>query len=225
MQSISVTVGPLTAADDNGVCESQKPAAGGVQELALDGALVSGGVAVLDAPRRIIISSDGDDSANIFVITGTTYGGATVSETIAGPDGDPTPASVQSTVDFLTVSSVTIDDDAVGNITVGTNGVAGSRWVRLDDFAPGQVTVQVNVSGTINYDVETTLDDPNDPVNPVSIPNVVWLDALDANLVNESTNKSGYIAYAPKYVRLLVNSNTNPAYATVTVLQSSNGPI
>ena len=43
MQPISVTVGPLDAADDNGIAQSQTTA--GAADLTLNGALVSGGVA------------------------------------------------------------------------------------------------------------------------------------------------------------------------------------
>ena len=48
-------------------------------------------------------------------------------------------------------------------VTVGPNaaGSTSSQWVRFDEWAPGStVTVQVDVSGTVNYTVQTTLDDP-----------------------------------------------------------------
>ena len=220
MQPISVTVGPLAAADDNGIAASQTTA--GAANLDLNGALASGGTVSLDKPRRVAVASAGNDAGITFTVYGTTFGGQSVSEVLQGTSG----SSVSSTVDFATVTRIaTSGATSASGVIAGTTGVAGSRWVRFDDFAPGQITVQVDISGTINYDIETTMDDPNDPVSPVPVSSVTWLDALDANLVNESTAKSGYIQYAPIYARLLVNSNTNPAYATAKFLQSSNGPI
>lgn len=218
MQPISVTVGPLTSASANNIALSQTVT--GASSVVLNGSLVSGGVATLDTPRQVLITNVGNDSGITFTVTGTTFYGNTVSQTVQGTSG----STVATTVDFATVTSiVTSGSTSVSGITVGTNGVAGSRWVRFDDFAPGQITVQVDVSGTANYSVQTTLDDPNDPFSPVAINSVVWLSALDTNLVSQSSAKSGYIAYAPKYGRILLNSGSGSA--TVTFLQSSNGPI
>ena len=64
MQPISVTVGPLDAADDNGIAQSQTTA--GAADLTLNGALVSGGVATFDSPRQVIITSAGNDTGVTF---------------------------------------------------------------------------------------------------------------------------------------------------------------
>ena len=66
MQPISVTVGPLDAADDNGIAQSQTTA--GAADLTLNGALVSGGVATFDSPRQVIITSGGNDTGVTFTI-------------------------------------------------------------------------------------------------------------------------------------------------------------
>jgi hypothetical protein len=218
MQAITVTVGPLASASANNIALSQTTA--GAANLTLNGSTVTSGVAVLDEPRQVLITNVGNDSALTFTVYGTWIGGQTISETVQGTSG----SSVATTLDFATVTRVAVSGaTSVSGVTVGTNGVAGSRWVRFDDFAPGQITVQGDVSGTVNYSVQTTLEDPNDPFSPVAIGSVTWLDALDANLVSESTAKSGYIAYAPRYARVLLNSGSGSA--TITFLQSSNGPI
>ena len=218
MQPITVTVGPLASASANNIALSQTTA--GAANLTLNGSIVVNGVAVLDEPRQILVTNVGNDSALTFTVYGTWIGGQTISETLQGTSG----SSVATTLDFSTVTRVAVSGaTSVSGVTVGTNGVAGSRWVRFDDFAPGQITVQGDVSGTVNYTVQTTLEDPNDPFNPVAIGSVTWLDALDANLVAESTAKSGYIAYAPAYARDLLNSGSGSA--SVIFLQSSNGPI
>lgn len=218
MQAITVSVGPLTSASANNIATSQTVT--GAANVTLNGSLVSGGVATLDKPRQILITNVGNDSGITFTVYGTWIGGQTISETLQGTSG----SSVATTLDFATVTRVaTSGSTSASGITVGTNGVAGSRWVRFDDFAPGQITVQGDVSGTVNYSVQTTMEDPNDPFNPVAIGSVTWLDALDANIVSESTAKSGYIAYAPVYARVLLNSGSGSA--SVIFLQSSNGPI
>lgn len=98
-----------------------------------------------------------------------------------------------------------------------------SSLVRLDDFAPAQVTVQCVVTGTANYTVQTSLDDPNDPINPVPLASMTWLSSLDTNVVGVAASKSSYFAYAPKFARILLNSGNGSVSATF--LQSSNGPI
>jgi len=51
---------------------------------------------------------------------------------------------------------------------------------------------------------------------------MVWQDALDGNIVSESTNKSGGIQYAPTFAKLVLNSGSGSA--TGKFLQSSNVP-
>ena len=102
------------AADADGVCQSQTPAAGGEQALTINGALSSGGVATFVAARLITIASASDDSARTFTVTGTDVNGNVQTETIAGPA-----TSVTGTLYFRTVTEVLVDDDTAGAITVG----------------------------------------------------------------------------------------------------------
>ena len=108
-----------TAADADGVCQSQTPAAGGEQNLTINGALASGGVATFTAARLITIASASDDSARTFTVTGTDVNGNVQTETIAGPA-----TTVTGTLYFRTVTQVTVDDDTAGAITVGMSNSA-----------------------------------------------------------------------------------------------------
>jgi len=103
-----------TAADADGVCQSQTPAGGGVQNLTINGALSSGGVATFTAARLITIASASDDSGRTFTVTGTDVNGNAQVETIAGPA-----TTVTGTLYFRTVTQVSVDDDTAGAITVG----------------------------------------------------------------------------------------------------------
>lgn len=217
MQSISATVGPLTAADADGICASQTPAGAG--DLTLDGALVSGGVAVLDTARRVLITAAADESGVTFTITGTSYNGRVQSETIAGPNV----TTAQSVLDYKTVTSVAISGAAAGAITVGTNGVASSRWLRLDGWAFAQVGLQVDVSGTINYTVQQTFDDPNDPTSPVSPASVIWANSGDSAVVAKAVDAQSFYAYAPAFIKITANSGTGSA--KLTAVQYGNVPL
>ena len=108
-----------TAADADGVCQSQTPAAGGVQDLTINGALSSGGIATFTAARFITIASASDDSGRTFTVIGTDVNGNAQTETIEGPA-----TTVTGTLYFRTVTQVTVDDDTAGAITVGMSNDA-----------------------------------------------------------------------------------------------------
>src|SRR4051812_37218667 len=103
-RSTSVTM-TLTAGDDDGIFLAADPGNNAV--LTLDGAFVTAGVATLDIPRRVIITSAADDTAKSFVITGTDRYGNVISETLIGANT----AAATSVRDYKTVTGVT----CVGN--------------------------------------------------------------------------------------------------------------
>jgi hypothetical protein len=217
MQPITVTAGPLAAASANAICLSQTPASAGA--MTLNGALVVGGVAIMDNTRRVLITAVGNESAKTFTITGTNWAGATISEVVTGPNA----TTAQSVLDYKTVTSIVISAAAAGAITVGTSGVGGSKWVVFDAFAPSMISLQCNVTGTINYTVQTTLNDPYDPITPVTPANVVWVNSSDTAMVAATTTLQSNFLFSPVYARILINRGTGSVAATF--LQSSNGPI
>lgn len=206
MRPITVTVGPLAASATDAVCLAQTPNAG---PLTLDGSTVVGGVAVLDQPRRILFTFAADESANTFTLTGTDWSGNPITEQVAGTAG-----TAVSVLDYATITSITISGNAAGAIEVGTNGVAGSRWVRLDEWALPQTSIQVNVSGTVNYTVQQTLDDPNSFFAPVAPAAVTWIDHADVNVVNANSNEQTNYGYVPVFARVLLNSGSGSVTAT-----------
>lgn len=211
MQPINVTVGSFPVANTTAIAATQAPIAAG--ELTLTATPY-----VLDPPRRVTITSAGNDTARTFTVTGTTFYGATIVEVIPGVNA----ATATGSLDFATVSKIEVDDATAGNVGAGYAQAGGSRWVRMDSWANAQSVVQVSVSGTITYSVQTTMNDPNDPFEPINVQDVVWLDALDGNLVAESTAKSGYLAYTPTFLRIV--GSGGDGYATMTVAQFSNAP-
>jgi hypothetical protein len=209
MQPISVTVGPLDAADDNGIALSQTTA--GAANLTLNGALVSGGVATLDSPRQIAITSAGNDTGITFTIYGTTYGDQSVSETITGASG----AASTTNTDFLTVTRIAASGaTSASGVIAGTNSKAGSRWVRLDSWAFPQTAIQVNASGTVNWTLQVTMDDPNSPTNPVAVSAVQWLNTNDPDAVSAVGDVFSNFDWTPTWSRILLNSGTGSVTAT-----------
>ncbi len=202
MRPYVVTVGPLVAASANNISLSQTPSAGA---LLLNGS--TGGV--LDVPRRVLLTFAANETGHSFVIVGTStnYGSATITETIAGT----TAGTVQSVLDYKTVTSITISANATGAMTVGTNGVASSPPLPLDIYARPQIALQADVTGTVNYTVQQTLDNPWN----VAPQNVTWINHPDSNLVAASADAQGNYAYPPFQTRITVNSGTGSVKFTV----------
>ena len=212
MRPIVVTAGPLASAAATAVCASQTPAAAGA--LTINGSLATGGVAYLGTAQRLAFASASNDSGQTFTITGTNWAGNIISETLTGPNA----TTVYSILDYLTVTSIVISAAATGAITVGTGQVGGSPWVRLDEWSVGGITIQVSVSGTVNYTVYTTNDDPNSPTNPVTPASINWISG--SALANGTTTASANISYPCSFVRCVLNSGSGAAI--MTVIQSGS---
>ena len=209
MRPIQVTVGPLASASANAIALSQSVS--GASAVVLNGALVTGGVATLDKPRRVLITSSASDAGITFTVVGTTFADSPATEVLTG--GAVTAASV---TDFKTITSITTSGSTAGTITVGTNGVAGSSWVTLDPWAQGNIAIQTVASGTVNYTVQQTLDDPNSPWNPVSVPSVTWVNCGDTSLVAATATQQSTYIVAPAFTRVLLNSGTGTVVLTLS---------
>jgi hypothetical protein len=207
MRTIQVSVGPLAAASATALRTAASISVAGT--VALNGALVSGGVATLDKPRRILFTSSGDDSGITFTVTGTTFAGSSATEVVTG--GNATTAT--TVLDYATVTSIVSSGSSAGTVSIGTSGVAGSAWVRLDEWASNYTAIQTDVSGTVNYTIQQTLDDPNDPTSPVAIASVVWFSSTDTGVVNATASKQSSYQYTPKYARILLNSGSGSVAA------------
>lgn len=206
----------FTAAAANNIAQSQSPGAG---TITLNGSLVSGGVATLDAARRVIVTSGGNDTGITFTVIGTGRApggggsGPALSETITGASG----AAAATTQDFKTVSSVTHTGTVAGTVTVGTSGIGSSAWFNIDTNAvPVNVLAAVVVSGTINYSVEFTLDDPNALASGTFPTALTTSTIMPAAIVAATSNQSGLISSPVWGIRLTQNSFTNPGTATLS---------
>jgi hypothetical protein len=184
--------------------------------VALSGSLVNtSGVAVLTHAQRVLITTA--DTTTKFTITGTAANGTVQSETVTAVAG-----SVQSSLDYASVLSITANQAPTASLTVGTNGVGSTPWVRTDEWADPGMSIQCDVTGTVNYTVQASNDDPNDPTNSVLPSAMAWINSNDPNVVGATTSQLSNYLFAPRYVRVLLNSGSGSVTATVTQYNAVN---
>lgn len=104
------------------------------------------------------------------------------------------------------------------SIPANSTALTASDWVYFDQWSPGPAGVQVDVTGTVNYTVQTTFDDPNSPTNPVAVGSVTWLPCEDTDLVSAVASKQGALLPVPVFARVLLNSGNGSLSATFTQL-------
>lgn len=215
MRSITVSVGGLAAASANNICLSQGPTSGAAT---INGAAASGGVATLDTCRFIIVTSAGDDSALTWTATGTDWAGSPITDVFAGANT----GAARSNLCFKTVTGVSSSTTTADAFTVGTNGMASSPYVRMDEYAFGPTFVHVNVSGTVDYTVQGTNDDPNDVAGSVARYQMTWLqDAFPAVSSAATTTLQFTMPVMPKFARVVLNSGTGTVTASFTQFASA----
>lgn len=175
------------------------------------------GYATLDKARRVLFTPAGDDSGITYVITGTDVNGTAISETLAGVAN---PSTCYTTLDYLTITSITISGAAASTMTIGTNGIASSPWVRFDGLAANaQVAYQSTVSGTVNFTIQSSMEDPTLPIgtgNPLTYrwtpATVTWVD--DTTNASKTATLTGTYAAAPVWSRTTLNSGTGTVTTT-----------
>ena len=195
----------VAAAVANAVCLSQTKAGAGA--LVINGGAVVAGVATSTVAVNVLVTSDGNDSTRTYTVTGTNASGYTIAETITGPNA----TTVYTTRFFKTVTEVDVVGGAtVGNITVGFSVVGTATPIPLDIHGFPQVSLQVTVTGTANFTVQQTLDNPFD-----STINHLWVNHPDSNLVAAAASAQGNYAYIPAATRIVFNSGTGTVKFTV----------
>jgi hypothetical protein len=204
----SSTVGPTLQSTSNSIAHSQTPLAAGPITLTASPFVMP------SSPQRVVIGSGSGEGANgtIFTIAGLDWNGNAVSETITATAA----TSYQSVYDYSQVTSISVNLGTAGAITAGTNGVGSSRPMFLDTFAPGPVALQIDVTGTVNYSVQQTLNDPN----KVGYANVDWINSQDSTVVSATASAQSNYGYAPFCCRILVNSGTGSVTFTVQQLDA-----
>jgi hypothetical protein len=201
----------LTAADADGIAQAQQLGAAG--DLTLDGDLVAGGVAQLNAQRKVGIASTGNLSAITFTVYGTDQAGRTISEALAGPNNN----TVSTTLDFYTVTRVAASAAVATDVEVGTTEVGASMPIPLDQYlTPFNVSLVCDVTGTVNYTVQFTGDDvfAGTGVGPFT-----WFDHPD--ITGSTADDTGTYISPVTATRIVTNSGTGSV--AFTILQAGAG--
>ena len=202
MQLLTCWVGPISAPNPALVLAATTP-------LTPNAFLVTTPVD-LGGYRRIYVTFTGGEPTTSYVlISGKGWGNASITEAIFAPAVGTVSIS---TFDYYQVDSVRTGNVAfAGAVTIGTGVLASSRWLRFDDYMAIFYQGQVNAFGTVNYTVETTMDDPTqDP--PPGLPAIhppIWFPSSDPALVGASTSRQTLLSSAYSFVRVTLNSSGN----------------
>jgi hypothetical protein len=211
---ITVTVGPMAAASATNISASHSYGAAG--NLTLDGSTVTGGVAILDQPRRVLITSAGNDSSVTFTVYGTDWNNQSTSEALVGASGAP--GSVFTKTDFKTVTRIAISGASASTVTVGTNSTASTRPVLLDPFGFARVSQQVDASGgTVTASIENTLDDFIGIGEPpaMSFANASWVADTTLGTLTTAGATISSMASTPLFTRATITNTATSIRYTV----------
>jgi len=217
------------ASDPDGLADGNSSAGA---TLTLDGALTSGGTftSADGLARRISIIDLGadDQSGATFTFTGTDADGRTQTEAITGPGVS---ATVTSTKYFKTIEALpTIGSPVAGaTVDVGTVDEFATQTIPIDTYSPTPATVQFDITGTIDLDVEVSLENPYkrlwgeaaenaSPFTTADQEDLAWV--VDANLAGETANVVDSLGSAGiRAIRITSNSFTDGAEVQVFITQ------
>jgi hypothetical protein len=192
------------AADADSIVSAQSLSVSGA--ITLDGVLVSNGVATLTVPAVLVAFSEASSSIN-FVVTGTGPAGQSQTETLAVTAS----GTVTGSLSFATVTSVVADAAAAATISIG-NGIPGyTAWIPLDIYTPNQVTnISAKTSGTVNYSVEYTNEDPFDvSIDQLAVPHPA------GSLTAANGDETHFTTTLMRAVRLKMNSGDGSVRFTI----------
>ena len=159
----------------------------------------------------VTLTSSGNDTARTGTVYGTDSSGWIVSQTLTlGNAG-----AVTTTIGFYTVTRVAVSGSIAGTISVGNAQAGTSAVIAMDINIPAiAIALGAVVSGTVNYDVQATLDD----IWSTTFNNGTATWFTHPTLVGQVASLSSNYAYPVRAIRLRQNSGSGTT--TLTVVQS-----
>lgn len=175
MPYFTLDMDPLDV-DTNGIAENQTTA--GAADLDLNGAQVVNGVWDIHAVPttaysegvggvRIAIDSAGDVSSVVFTVYGTDQDGIARTETITGV----TTSAVNSVTFWQTITRIAADAAVGSNVFVGAIDQIVSETLPLNWRNNYSATFVVDITGTLQYDIEESNSEMAAYTDPVDL---VW---------------------------------------------------
>lgn len=174
--------------------------------------------------HQLVITTAGNEPAGnapTLTLTGTDADGKPQTDTVTLPNA----TTVETTKYFLTVTSATASAATVGTMDIGWVDEFASKTIVLDHYADTQPSAQVLVTGTINFDIEITLQNPFDdtqaaPFDYAGQEDLAWLN--DANFTGKTASLAAQLGIpGNRAMRVVVNSYTDTAELQVWVTQPS----
>lgn len=161
-----------------------------------------------------------DHSGKTVTLVGTDADGRAQTEVVTGPAGS---ATVESSKYFKTLTSAT-PSATIGSDTfdIGWVDEISTQSIVLNHYADTAATAQVVVTGTINYDIETTLQNvlvsSDAPFDISDQSDIAWVN--DANFTGKTATVLSQLG-APglRACRVVVNSYTDTAELQVWITQ------
>lgn len=159
--------------------------------------------------RVVTLTSTNNLSAVNVTITGT-LNGSVVSETRAGPNNN----TVATTQVFNSVTSITTDA-AVTAMSAGTGQTGYTNWFMVNNHAGVMnMNIAADISGTIDYSFQVTLDDVNTDATPLVFTPITALTGATTDILGSYTAPA-------KFCNIKINSSTGNATLTATILQQA----
>jgi len=194
------------AADSDSVAAAQLVNASGA--ITLNGSAVVSGVADFKSSPAYITVTNEKSMVVSFLVTGTKPGGVTTqTETIAFTAS----GTITGSIAFATVTGITASAATSATITVGNAAIGYTDWIPLDIYTRSQVTnISAKTSGTVNYSVEYTNEDPFDrAITQLVMPHP------NASLTAASGDETQFTQTLMRAVRLKVNSGSGSIRFTI----------
>lgn len=208
-------------ADADSVCLLQQTSGAG--SFVINGALVNLAalpyIAVFPGISRVVtLTSAGNISGVNFTIAGT-LNGSTVTETRAGPNAN----TVATTQIYDTVTSVTVNGAVGTDTSLGTGTTGYTHWFNHNYHATVLgCTIAVDITGTINYDFETTLDDVQTNSSPkifTPVDGTAGSPGYPADMTGATTDQLAAYNNVARYSRIKINSSGADGTLIATFLQ------
>lgn len=160
--------------------------------------------------RFVTITSTGDDSGITFLIVGTGPAGEPQTETVTGANA----GTATGTKSFSSVESIYASGATDGDVEAGVAQAGYSTWLPMDIYTPNQVTtISVSVSGTVNYSIEYTNEDPFDTS---FVHQAVAHPAAGGAFTSATTNQTHFTTTLMRAVRYKINSGDGTLRLTIT---------
>lgn len=219
MRPYSFDIDPANV-DPDGIAENQTT--GGAANLVLNGALADLGTALQfdigDAYSngcggvRIAIDSAGDISTVNFTVTGKDQDGISATEVITGV----TTTAVESTTYWSQITTIAADAAVASNVFVGPVDEVVTKTLPLNYRDVNGATYAVDVTGTVDYTVNETLDQ----IHTITPSGASWfavtaLSAKTADLMEVGRPNA-------TACQLVINSYTDTAEIAFTVMQNES---